>query len=231
MATQAPQRFKQIPPENLTPEQRALADAIRSGPRSAIKSSSAAKPGPLGGPFNVFLRSPEMGTIIQSLGAEIRFRSSIPSKLNELAIITTARHWSCQYEWLAHHRLALEAGLDPAIGKDIAEGRRPRKMSPDEAIVYNFSRELHEKHGVSDATFKAAFDRFGERGVMDLIAVNGYYGLISMTLNVDRTPLPAGVAPPLPPLKRTANGKRRMAKAKARTKSKRGRRKAKGKKR
>ena len=92
------QRFKAITPENLTPEQRALADAIRSGPRGAIKNSAAAKPGPLGGPFNVFLRSPEIGNIIQSLGAAIRFKSSIPSKLNELTIITTARKWTAQYE-------------------------------------------------------------------------------------------------------------------------------------
>jgi len=227
MATVAPQRFKQISPENLTPEQRTLADAIRSGPRSAVKNSSAAKPGPLGGPFNVFLRSPGVGHIIQSLGAEIRFRSSIPSKLNELAIITTARHWTCQYEWFAHHRLALEAGLDPAIADDIAQGRRPRKMSADEAIVYSFSRELHQTQGVSDATYKAVLDRFGERGVMDLIAVNGYYGLVSMTLNVDRTPLPGGASPPLPRLPRKANGERRMAKGKTKGKARSARRKAK----
>jgi 4-carboxymuconolactone decarboxylase len=177
-------------------------DAGAAGPRSAVKNSSAAKPGPLGGPFNVFLRSPGVGNIIQGLGAEIRFRSSLPPKLNELAIIVTARHWTCQYEWFAHHRLALEAGLDPAIGEDIAQGRRPAKLSEDEAIVYDFSRELHETQGVSNATYKTALDRFGERGVMDLIAVNGYYSLISMTLNVDRTPLPGGVAPPLPPLTR-----------------------------
>jgi 4-carboxymuconolactone decarboxylase len=211
MATAASQRFKQIPPENLTPEQAALADAIRSGPRAAIKNSSAAKPGPLGGPFNVLLRSPGVGHIIQSLGAEIRFRSSIPPKLNELAIITTARHWSCQYEWFAHHRLALEAGLDPAIGEDIAQGRRPGRMSPDEAIVYDFSRELHQTQGVSDATYTAALERFGERGVMDLIAVNGYYVLVSMTLNVDRTPLPGGAPPPLPRLRRKAEGRRQKA--------------------
>jgi len=229
MAITAPQRFKQIAPEVLTPEQRALADAIRSGPRGAIQNSSAAKPGPLGGPFNVWLRSPSVGHIIQSLGAELRFRSSIPPKLNELAIITTARRWSCQYEWFAHHRLALEAGLDPAIGKDIAEGRRPRKMSADEAIVYNFSRELHEKNGVGDATYKAAFDRFGERGVMDLIAVNGYYVLVSMTLNVDRTPLPGGAPLPLPPLGPAAKGERRKAKAKSKAKG--GSRKTKGKRR
>ena len=195
-----PRRFKLIPPEELTPEQKKVADAIRSGPRAAVKNSSAAKPGPLGGPFNVWLRSPDVGNIIQSLGAEIRFKSSLPTKLNELAIIVTARHWSCQYEWYAHHRLALEAGLYPAIGEDIAQGRRPAKMYAEERIVYDFSRELHETQGVGDATFKAARDRFGERGVVDLIAVNGFYGLVSMALNVDRTPLPEGVKPPLPPL-------------------------------
>jgi 4-carboxymuconolactone decarboxylase len=195
------QRFKQIPVEKLTADQRALYDAIKSGPRGAIKNSAAAKPGPLGGPFNVFLRSPEIGNIIQSLGAAIRFKSSIPSKLNELAIITTARQWSSHYEWQAHHRLALEAGLDPAIGEDIAQGRRPAKMAEDEAIIYDFSTELHETHSVSNATYERAVDRFGERGVMDLIAVNGYYVLVSMVLNVDRTPLPEG-AKPLPPLKK-----------------------------
>lgn len=200
----APQRFKQIPPEQLTPEQRTLAEAIRSGPRGTIKNSAAATPGPLGGPFNVWLRSPDIGNIIQSLGAAIRFRSSLPAKLNELAIILTARQWTAQYEWLAHKKLALEAGLDPAIAEDIAHGRRPAKMSEDEAIVHDFSRELHDTHGVSDAMYKRAFDRFGENGVMDLIAVNGYYVLVSMTLNVDRTPLPAGVTPPLPELKRAA---------------------------
>ena len=201
-ATTGPQRFKPIAPADLTPEQRVLADGIRSGPRGQVKNSAAATPGPLGGPSNVWLRSPEIGNILQSLGAAIRFRSSLPNKLNELAIITTAREWSAQYEWIAHKRLALEAGLDPAIADDIAQGRRSAKMSEDEAIVYDFSRELHETHGVTDATYKRVLDRFGERGAMDLIAVNGYYVLVSMTLNVNRTELPGGVAPPLPPLKK-----------------------------
>ena len=198
--SEGPQRFKQIPPENLTPEQKALYDAIRSGPRSKVANSSAAKPGPLGGPFNVLLRSPGVGDIIQKLGAEIRFKSSIPSQLNEFAICITARHWACQYEWTAHHKLALDAGLHPKIGEDLAQGRRPANMSKDQEIIYNFSKELHETHGVSDANYKAVFDRFGERGVMDLIAVNGYYTLISMVLNTDRTPLAVGAKPPLPPL-------------------------------
>jgi 4-carboxymuconolactone decarboxylase len=190
-------RFKLIPVENLSPDQRKLYDAIRSGPRAKLANSGAAKPGPLGGPFNVWLRSPGIGDCVQRLGEEIRFRSSLPPKLNEMAIMVTARFWTCQYEWVAHCKLALEAGLDPAIAQDIAEGRRPATMDADEAIIYDCSLELHEKHGLSDASYQRALDRFGERGVFDLIAVNGFYSLVAMCLNVDRTPLAAGVPLPL----------------------------------
>ena len=199
--TTDPRRFKLIPLENLTPDQKKVADAIRSGARSKLANSAASKPGPLGGPFNVWLRSPGIGNLVQQLGEEIRFRSSLPSKLNELAILITARKWTSQYEWYAHHKLALEAGLDPKVGEDIAHGRRPAKMDADEALVYDFSTELHETHGMSDKTYKAALDRFGERGVVDLISVNGFYVLVSMCLNVDQTPLPAGEKLPLPPLR------------------------------
>jgi 4-carboxymuconolactone decarboxylase len=193
-------RFKLIPLEELTPDQKRVADAIRSGARSKLANSAASKPGPLGGPFNIWLRSPGIGNLVQQLGEEIRFRSSLPSKLNELAILITARRWTSQYEWFAHHKLALEAGLDPAIGQDIANGRRPAKMDADETLVYDFSTELHQTQGVSDATYKAVLDRFGERGVVDLISVNGFYVLVSMCLNVDKTPLPAGEKLPLPSL-------------------------------
>jgi 4-carboxymuconolactone decarboxylase len=186
-------------PGQLTEEQRAVVDAIRSGPRAQLKSSAAAVPGPIGGPFNVMLRSPGMGMIIQQLGEEIRFRSSIAGKLNEMAILITARHYTSQYEFYAHHKVAMEKGMDPAIAQAIAEGRRPGRMSPDETIVYEFSIELHAQHGVSDETYKAAVERFGERGVVDLIAVNGFYCLVSFLLNVDRTPLPEGEPAPLPP--------------------------------
>ena len=194
---EGPRRFNLLPLEELTAEQRTLYDAIRSGPRSKLPNSGAAKPGPLGGPFNVWLRSPGIGDRVQKLGEEIRFRSSLPSKLNEMAILVTARFWTSQYEWHAHCKLALEAGLDPALAQDIAEGRRPARMDDDEAIVYEFSQSLHEKHGVSDAVYARALERFGERGVFDLIAVNGFYSLVSMCLNVDRTPLPEGLPLPL----------------------------------
>jgi 4-carboxymuconolactone decarboxylase len=193
-------RFKLIPLDQLTPEQQALSDAIKSGPRAKLKSSGASKPGPLGGPFNVWLRSPGIGDLVQKLGEEIRFRSSLAGKLNELAILITARHWTSQYEWVAHHKLALEGGLDPAIAEAISQGRPPQNMDADETVVYEFSSELQRTQAVSDATYKRALDRFGERGVVDLISVNGFYVLVSMCLNVDRTPVPAGTPLPLPPL-------------------------------
>ena len=195
-------RFPLIPIEQLTSDQRAVVDAIRSGPRAKLKTSAASVPGPIGGPFNVILRSPGMGMIIQRLGEELRFRSSIPPRLNEMAILITARHHTAQYEWYGHYALAMQSGLDPAIAQAIAEGRRPGNMGPDETIVYDFSSELHEQHGVCDPTYKAAVERFGERGVVDLIAVNGFYSLISFLLNVDRTPLPSGQKVPLAPLKK-----------------------------
>lgn len=194
-----PRRFKLIPLDQLTPEQRALSDAIKSGPRAKLASSGASKPGPLGGPFNVWLRSPGIGDLVQKLGEEIRFRSSLTGKLNELAILITARRWTSQYEWFAHHKLALEGGLAPAIAEAIAQNRRPAQMDTDETIVYEFSRELQDTQGVSDATYKSALAHFGERGVVDLITVNGFYVLVSMCLNVDKTPLPEGTPLPLQP--------------------------------
>jgi 4-carboxymuconolactone decarboxylase len=190
-------RFKLIPVENLTADQKVVYDAIRSGPRAKAGVSSATIPGPLGGPFNAMLRSPGIGNIVQALGGEIRYKSSLPNKLNEFAICVTARYWTANYEWHAHCKLALDAGLDPAKAQAVAENRRPENMDADEAIVYDFSHELHHKKSVSDENYKRVVDRFGERGVFDLIAVNGYYSLISMVLNVDRTPLPEGVPPAL----------------------------------
>jgi len=194
-------RFRLIPLDEMTPEQRTAADAIMSGPRASVPGSAATASTP-GSPFNPWLRSAELADRLQRVGEYLRFRSSLPPRLNEFAILITARQWDSQYEWYAHHRLALQGGLDPAVTADLAEGRRPASMQDDEAIIYNFCTELHQDKKVSDATYKAALDKFGERGVMDLIAVSGYYVLVSMTLNVDRTPIPGGGKPPLPVLKK-----------------------------
>jgi 4-carboxymuconolactone decarboxylase len=184
------QRFKPLTPETMTPEQKEVADRIMAGPRKGMR-----------GPFSALLRSPELADYAQKLGEYARFKTSIPPRLNELAILLTARHWTAQYEWYAHHRLAMQAGLAPDIAAAIAEGKRPAAMGPEETIVYNFGHELIETGQVSDASYKAVVDKFGERGAIDLIGVMGYYSLVSMVLNVDRVPIPAGGKLPLASLK------------------------------
>src|SRR5262245_7807205 len=124
-------RFKPLRYDDMTPAQKTMIEHLLAGPRAGAD-----------GPFNVLLRSPEMGDLAQQFGAAMRFNSSIPRKLNELAIIITARHWTSQYEWQAHHRAALQAGLSPAIADAIAQGRRPAGMQHDEEVVYTFCTEL-----------------------------------------------------------------------------------------
>lgn len=179
-------RFKPLTYAQLTAAQKTMADHLLGGERRGM-----------GGPFNVLLRSPEMGDLAQQLGAQVRFHSSLSRKLNEFAIIMTARYWTAQYEWYAHKRLALEAGLSPAIVDAVAAGKRPASMQADEEAIYTFSDEILKTKQVSDATFQAAVKAFGERGVVDLIGVIGYYQLVSMVLNVDRYPLPDGARPEL----------------------------------
>ena len=184
-------RFKPLAYAEMTPAQKTMFEHVISGERRGA-----------GGPFNVLLRSPEMGDLAQQFGASMRFHSSIPRKLNELAIIITARHWTSHYEWYAHRQAAQQAGLSQSIIDAVAAGRRPASMPPDEEAVYNFCTELLTNKQVSDKTFQTARDKFGERGVVDLIGVSGYYGLVSMLLNVDRYPLPDGAKPELKPLPR-----------------------------
>ena len=179
--------MKPLTAEQLTPEQKAMVDDLLSGARTSLE-----------GPFNVLLRSPEMGNLSQKLGEYLRFRSAVPKRLNEMAILMTARWWSAQYEWYLHKPIALSAGLNAAVIDAIQAGHRPARMQPDEAIVYDFCTELRDRRRVSDGTFKAALGLLGEGGVVDLVATMGYYDLVSMALNVDRYPLPDGAQAPLP---------------------------------
>ena len=183
-------RFSPLQPERMSSEQKRVADAIQGGPRGGLR-----------GPFNALLRSPELADRFQKVGEYIRFHSSLPARLNELAILIVARKWAAQFEWYAHHQFAMQAGLDPAIAVAIAEGKRPNHMPDDEAAIYAFCTELLDTTQVSDATFRAVTERFGEQGVIDVIGALGYYSLVSMILNVDRYPLPQGIAPPLKPLR------------------------------
>ncbi len=173
------ERFAEIPLDKMTPQQRTVADAIMSGPRKGMS-----------GPFNAWLRSPELADRLQKVGEYVRFKSSLDRRINEMAIIMTAQYWGSTYEWFAHAPLAIKAGLDPDIVAAIGAGNKPAKMKDDEAIVWEFATQLRRDHHVDDAIYAKAVDKLGENGVMDLIAVSGYYDVVSMTLNV------AHVAPP-----------------------------------
>ena len=185
----AQDRFPELTPDQMTPAQKQVADAIVSGPRGSIR-----------GPFNAWLRSPELADRLQKVGEHIRYRSSLPARLNEFAILITARHWNAKFEWYAHYPLALRGGLKPEVAADLAKGLKPRGMAADEAAVYDFCVELRRDRRVSDATYAAVHKLFGDQGVVDLIAVNGYYDLVSMTLNVAEVPAPPDGALPLPDL-------------------------------
>ncbi len=182
-------RFPQVRLEGLADAQRRVAEEI-------LEVSS----GGLGGPYNMLLRSPDMTDRVLKLADYLRFKTSVPRRLNELAILIQARLWTAQYEWWAHYPLALEAGLSEAVAADLKEGRRPAAMREDEAAVYDFSVELCRSRTVSDATFARAKKLLGEQQVVDLVALTGFYAMVSMVLNVAEAPIPNDGAPPLAPV-------------------------------
>jgi 4-carboxymuconolactone decarboxylase len=139
-----------------------------------------------------------MGDLLFTMGDRVRFHMSVPDKLKEMAIILAGRYWAAQFEWLAHRRAAVQAGLSEDKVKAIAEGRRPVGMSPDEEATYNFITELFKTRQVSDATFAAVKNLVGERGVVDLMVSAAFYQIVSMFMNVDRLPLTDGQKPELP---------------------------------
>jgi len=185
-------RFKPLTDNDMTDAQRQAAAELASGPRGKLNPH---------GPNALLLRSPGLMTRTQKVGAFLRYECSLPQRLREFGILVTARQWGAQVEWIEHHPLALKEGLDPQALEDLAQGMRPRGLRDDEAALYEFCTELHETHGVSDATFAAAVQRFGDQGVIDLIGLTGYYTMLAMVLNVAQQPLPGGVEPPLKPLR------------------------------
>jgi 4-carboxymuconolactone decarboxylase len=187
----AAERFPDLKPEAMSPEQKAIADAIASGPRKSIS-----------GPFKAWLRSPVLADRLQKVGEYVRFDSSLPKRVNEFVILVSGRFWNSRFEWAYHYPLAIKAGVPKAVLADLSDGKVPAGMSEDEALAYRFSTELRRDKSVSDATYAAALARFGERGIVDLVTVDGYYDIVCMTLNVAQVPVPAdSTAPALPDLK------------------------------
>lgn len=185
----APERMPVIPGDKMTAAQKKAAAEIAAGPRGEVK-----------GPFVALLRSPEFMSRVQKVGEYLRFICPLDKRINEFAAIIAARHWNQQFEWWAHYRQALDAGLTRAIADAVGEGRRPAGMAEDEEVVYDLLTEVLNNKGASDATYARAVKQFSEQGVIDLLGVAGYYALLAMVMNVARTAVPEGAALPLSPL-------------------------------
>ena len=168
-------------PENYTPEQKKVADDFL-----------ALRKEPVFGPFGLMLHSPRLMEKVQQLGEYLRFHSSMGQTLSEFAVLITAREYSQDYEWVLHQPIAVKSGVRQELTDAIRDGRRPEGMSEDEALVYDFSIELHRTKNVSDELYNRALKRFGPQGVTDLIGTNGYYALLALQLNAHRMPLPEG---------------------------------------
>lgn len=169
----------------MTPEQREVAALISAGPRGEVR-----------GPFIALIHNPALARHLQSLGEHLRWKGKLPPRLTELAVLVTARRWSCQHEWFVHSQLARKAGLSEAAIAAIAEGREPQ-LDADEAAVYAFSREAHATGRAGDAAFEKVRERFGLDGAAELLALNGYYSMMAMVLNTAGLPLPNDAPPPL----------------------------------
>ncbi len=184
----AQDRMPPLPADKLSPEQKKAAEEFAAGRGT-----------PVFGPFVPLLRSPEVMLRAKAMGDYLRFKSTLPPKLNEFVILITARQWTQQYEWDVHQPIALKAGLEPEVAKALQEGRRPQGMSADEEIVYDVCDELRRNQSVSDATYARAVGRFGEQGVIDLLGVHGYYTFLAIVMNTTRTALPKDHKPALRP--------------------------------
>lgn len=178
-------RFPKLATDAMTPEQRAVAELITAGPRGEVR-----------GPFIALLHNPAIARHLQGLGEQLRWKGKLPQKLVELAVLVTARKWTCQHEWFVHEQLARKAGLDAAIIDAIRELRDP-PVKADEALVYEFCRDAHATGRVGDKAFEAVRERFGLDGAVELLVLSGYYTMMAMVLNTAGLPLPGNAEPPL----------------------------------
>ena len=182
----AQDRMPPIPADRLTDAQKKAAEAFAEGRGYAIR-----------GPFVPLIRSPEVMLRAKAMGDHLRFKSTLGPRLNEMVILITAREWSQQYEWQAHHPIALKEGLRREIADAIADGRRPAGMAEDEEAAYDMATEILRMKRVSDATYRRAVAKFGKQGVIDLLGVTGYYTFLAIVMNATRTALPENMAEPL----------------------------------
>ena len=184
-ATGKEPRFPQLTMDQLDEKQKPLGEQI-------MKVSSVG----LGGPYNPMIRSPVLGQRLYDLFYYLRWQTSVPTKLNEFAILIIGRQWRSQVEWFAHAPLAAKAGLSPDIIAELKEGKRPSTMAEDEALVYDFVTELTTTKKVSDETFARAKKLFNDQQIVDLTAVSGNYVMVAMMLAMAEETVPAGKEEP-----------------------------------
>jgi 4-carboxymuconolactone decarboxylase len=177
-------RMPAIPEAQMSADQKRVMDEIAAGPRGRI-----------GGPFIPLMRSPELMNRLQKVGEYLRFQNTVGLRNSEFAVLIVARHWSQPIEWAIHRPIAEKEGVLPATCDAIAEGRRPDNMTDDETLIYNVLEELRNNRSLSDTTYAQLLKRFGEQGVIDLVAHYGYYSLLAMTMNVARTEVPQNMDP------------------------------------
>ena len=178
-------RFPQLTMDQLDERQKPLGEQI-------MKASSVG----LGGPYNPMIRSPVLGQRLFDLFYYLRWQTSVPTRLNEFAILIIARQWRSQVEWFAHAPLAAKAGLSADIIAELKEGKRPAKMAEDEALTYDFVTELTTTQKVSDETFARAKKVFNDQQIVDLTAVAGNYVMVAMMLAMAEETVPAGKEEP-----------------------------------
>ena len=180
-------RYREISPAEMNPAQKRVHDQIIAGKR-----------GRFGGPFELLIRAPEICGLASQLGEHLRWGTSLPDRLSELAIITTARFWRAQYEWYAHAPLAEKAGVPSAAVEAIRTGGTPLFTAKDEALVHRICSEIFRTQRLSDDSFNQAIATLGETGLVEVIGIIGYYTLIANTLSVFQVGLPEGEALPFP---------------------------------
>jgi 4-carboxymuconolactone decarboxylase len=174
--------------DQLDDEQRAVYDEIKSGRRGAVLDL-----------FMMLMHNPKLADRAQNLGILLRYETSLPPRLSELAVLTTAQHWSSSYEWHFHEKEALAGGLAPDIIEALRTGQKPDFKNDDEVAIYAYAREVLTNRHASDETYNAALALFGNAGMVELTCLIGYYCMIALTLNEHGVPLPEGTEPALPP--------------------------------
>ena len=188
---QETKRFPELRAEQLTPAQKQWADSIALPPRNAKFTNF---------PYRAYIHSPELAVRLQAMSDYGRWNTQQPARLTEFAILITARQWSSQWIWRGHYTLALKGGLNPKVALDLAAGRRPAGMQEDEAILYDLAMQVYRDKAVTDVMYEKAQIKFGERGILDLLGIMGYYDTVAMILITAKAVPPYDDIPQLQPL-------------------------------